>query len=369
MRLPCQSSLPLTLLPLLAAIGALATATPRSARAEDISAPPSSYHEAILRTCAGGSADAEAALALFEASRLDPADLNKSVDQLSGEELALLGIVGRSLPEAMLPVLELHVSARASYPREARGVLLGHSQRLVAAGVEHYLEVSRISEKNEAASWILTRLGADVLRTRARRSAELILQRALALDSSNALAALGLGALYEKQASYERAVPLLEQAVAADAGLAEARLRLAVNLHRVGRSQEATSHFQSLLRSGAPPWILSLAYQEQARLYMSLQQWDRARSTLSAGVERFPGDERLIIQLSYVLERGGQPWEGQRLAAGVIPSTVAVHARDRYNRYPTLEAAPDVVVRVETWIRSHRRSLCSTLGRSAEGAP
>ena len=152
-----------------------------------------------------------------------------------------------------------------------------HARRMTLDLVDLYAKEAETTEALKLASRVLTGMAAEVYGSGAHISAQSMFSRAVELDETNGVAMLGLGFMYENTGrgdtqtpKYEDAVRMLERAVAVAPELHEARLRLAVNLGRLERGWDGGKHLQLLIdREDVPPWILSLAYQELARLYNS----------------------------------------------------------------------------------------------------
>ena len=165
-------------------------------------------------------------------------------------------------------------------------------------------------------------MAAEVYSSGAHISAKAMFSRAIALDPTNGVALLGLGFMFENMGygdlripNYEDAVEVLQQAVAVDPGLHEARLRLAINLQRLDRGLDAAQQLQLVIDSDdASDWVLSLAYQEFARIYVAREAYDQARKVLERGVERLPEESKLSLQLAYVYERSQRQYQAGEAA-------------------------------------------------------
>jgi tetratricopeptide (TPR) repeat protein len=166
--------------------------------------------------------------------------------------------------------------------------------------------------------------------------------RALQLDPSNGVALLGLGFMYEnmgqgdnKTPVYADAIGMLERAVAVQPDLHEARLRLGINLGRVDRTREGMVQLSTLIeRDDVPPWILSLAYQELARLYLEAENYEQARRVLERGVEKVPEDSKIALQLAYAYERSQDQRQANRASEKAIGQSLS--ARYLYLQVPQL---------------------------------
>lgn len=205
-------------------------------------------------------------------------------------------------------------------------------------------------ERRLAGGWFAS-LGGYSQETSTGPIAMSLFQRALAVDPSNEAALLGAATDLEKHGRYAKAVPFLEQLLRAHPQSSEGRLRFAINLHRMGRSIEATAHLRKLLDTEAPPWILSLAHQALARQLMDASHWDRARDVLAQGVARHPEDHTLALALAYVIERLTTDSGDLRLVAG--QSTSDFHgSRQRPPRFVYARFSAEAFARLRRRLRS-----------------
>ena len=117
-----------------------------------------------------------------------------------------------------------------------------------------------------------------------------MLRRVLNLDASNETALLYLGASAERTSDYPMAIEYFDQLVTAYPHHGQARLRLAVNLLRDGRKRIARRHLESLVEGQHRSWILSLGFQELARLMLRDNDLEGAITLLRQAIERVPTD-------------------------------------------------------------------------------
>lgn len=201
-----------------------------------------------------------------------------------------------------------------------------------------------------AAAQALASIGSTLL-YEGRSAGFELLERAIELDPASESAHLSLAAYYEKFGGpYEKAVSWLDQLVLRRPDCREGRLRLAINLLRLKgpaaaaswprAREDAAEHFGRLLAEPQDDWITSLAAQELARFHRG--EPDRAAALLEDALSRRPGDPEILIQLTYLYDRLGQPERSRELAerlSGAAENTAGPGdpaeggARGRYNQW------------------------------------
>ncbi len=195
------------------------------------------------------------------------------------------------------------------------------------------------------AAQALLSLAADLLASGVQSASRSMLDRALALDGRNEAVGLFLAASAERDGDYPRAVDVLERLVQAHPESAEARLRLGINLDRVGKTAQAREILQRLTSESVPEWVKTVAFQELVRIQLREGWQDRAVALLRQAVARLPNQTQLAVQLAYLLERQGSVSAAREILAGVKPRPQAADGspRHRYGQWPT--AALDEVRR------------------------
>jgi tetratricopeptide (TPR) repeat protein len=195
-----------------------------------------------------------------------------------------------------------------------------------------------------------------------------LFQQAVQLDGRNATALLGLATIYEKNSQYETTVKTLRSLLLAEPEHGEGRLRLAVNLRRLG-SRDADAEARRLLEDLASKdtsWVGPLAVQELARLLRDAGNLDEAEKALRAGRSRFPDDSRLAIQLAALLDRKGAGKEAAALVDKVLsePAGQGTSGRFLYNTVRQELFAPG-----RTFLTETSRSRFPVLGQALAAAP
>lgn len=266
----------------------------------------------------------------------------QSAEALREVELETAQLLARGDPEVLLPLALLHAELYRSL-RERKELYLAESARRTSADLAAaYAE--RGGSESVAAQALLS-LAADLLASGVQSASRSLLDRALALDGRNEAVGLFLAASAERDGDYPRAVGVLERLVQAHPESAEARLRLGVNLDRVGRTAQAREVLQRLASESVPEWIQTVAFQELVRLHLRDGRQDRAVALLRQAVARLPEQTQLAVQLAYLLERQGSASAAREILAGVKPRPHATTGspRHRYGQWPT--AALDEVRR------------------------
>lgn len=245
--------------------------------------------------------------------------------------------------DCLPPIAMLHVNAFDSYRREAEPALVSHSSRMAAEVAELYASLVGTEEARGFATSALVCMAEPLGSSGDVRQARVLLDRALRLEPSSEIVLLQLGAIDEKEGRYADAVGKLARLVKAHPDGAEGRLRLAVNLRRVGKAAEAREHLAVCARIGQPDWIRSVAYDELARQALDAERWREAAAYLEEAVRALPTRQSAFIQLSYVYDRLGTPLRARTQAAHlpdrVEPGTLPPSERLRYTAWPRPAAA------------------------------
>jgi VWFA-related protein len=324
----------------------------------DRGAVETGYKRALRMLADGRETGAVLELAQLESSSLNPDNPMNSLAQVAKVQMGVVDQLARRDPELLLPAILLHKEAYSQYRLRKRPYLSVHARRMTLELIDLYAEKARGSQAPQLASRILTGMAAEVYGSGAHISAQGMFARALELDATNGVALLGLGFMYEssgrgdhKTPRYEDAIHVLARAVEVEPDLHEARLRLGINLGRVGRMREGAAHLHSLIdRGDTPPWIASLAYQELARLYLNSESYDQARRVLERGVEKIPEDSKLALQLAYVYERCQDQRQANRASAKATGQSLSA-------RYLYLQVPQAVEESSVAWLAAATKNL------------
>jgi tetratricopeptide (TPR) repeat protein len=237
-------------------------------------------------------------------------------------------------PGVLRPISLLHRDVFRQHLAFGSNQLADISWPLAADLAVQVSDEGRSNGGKDFAETLLVSLAADLVRSAAVRSAIEVLDRAIDVAPDDPAALLALGATYERSGRYEEAIEPFRNLVYAHPGNAEGVLRLGINLSRDGKTEEAESRFRELISDSAPTWITVIAYQELARLLPPSE----AEAVLRQGVERYPDNQALGVQLAFLLDVRGQRESAAALVEdlcrrGRAPVT---SPRVRYPAWPSL---------------------------------
>ena len=275
--------------------------------------------------------------------------------------------VGASDLEVLVPISVLHHEAyRRLLERRTRGeaVAMVHTRKMARDLAMLYQQQSGSEGAALVASRVLTSLGGLLLQSAQQLPAAEMFQQAVDLDGRNIAAFLGLASIYEKNAQPESAVKVLRRALEAEPGNAEARLRLALSLKRLDQTEEATKLLDELTAATDPSWITPLAVQEAARLHSDRGRTSEAEKVLRRGVERFPDDVRLKIQLAAVLDRRGAAGEATAIVEKVLASSAGAGSGGASDRFLYNTVRPEVFEPARSFLAENSKSRLPVLAQA-----
>jgi len=275
----------------------------------------------ILAAWAGGQTEKAASdLMALETSVVHDDDPGSRKRLLKAEEAIIHEIGGANL-ETLVPIAMLHHEAYRRYLQhgaKGRSLLLVHSRGMTRDLAMLYKEQSGSQGAAMVSSRILTSLGGLLQQYAQQLPAAEMFYRAMDMDPRNTAAMMGLAIIYEKNSQSQSAIDMLSKIIAADPAYSEARLRLALNQKRLGRTDETQKGLQELADAKEATWVTSVAAQELARLLCEKGQLAGAQKVLEAAVHRFPDDPRMYVELSSVLDRKGEMRSAQALMEKVV---------------------------------------------------
>lgn len=304
----------------------------------------------------------KASRALYE---LEDAELQRGFDileALRSVEIETAVKIAGADPEALAPLLLLHHGQYRKMRQRRLPLLSTHSRTVTLQLIELFLQRSKTPESQKLAVSLMASLGSEARQAGMIRLSENMLRRVLNLDASNETALLYLGASAERTSEYSMAVEYFEQLVEAYPHHGQARLRLAVNLLREGRKRVARRHLENLVEGQHRNWILSLGYQELARLMLRDNDLDGAITLLRQGIERVPVDEKLYMQLAFALDADQQDEEMVKVlqAMELRARTHQESTRHRYTQWP-VEALRATQERIESQLQRNSDRLGKVL--------
>ncbi len=297
-----------------------------------------SYRKVLDLLQEGSEDDARNALFELEASAVGRKKRDP-LTSLRAAELAVAGDLGAGHPERILPLAVLHESLYQRYRQRRLFSLVGHTRFMLSALGELHAE---LGGPPELTAGILSSLAGRLQEAYLPEGSRVLFTRALQHVDEHPAALLGLALAHEKQAQYSQATDYLQRLVDSHPRVREGRLRLAVNLDRLGDRRRFAELLAALLEPGTDDWVASLAAQELARFHLKTGAGNRAIELLEQAMERMPTRQALRHLLAHAYDRQGRDAEslamldGVRARAGGGPS-----ARLRYDSWANqpLEAA------------------------------
>ena len=325
-----------------------------------------------LRTLAEGEwLAAQTAVETLERAALDHPE-EQAVADLAAAQDAVMQAVAAAESPALIPVYVLHRNLHNRYRGEKQFLLAQHARARAQRAIDLFLEHTTWLQGREIGADLLANFAGDLQRAGILKTSEALFQRAVTAIPRHRAALYGLGAALEKSGSYDAAAALFETLVEISPDDAHAQLRLAINLRRTERRREAIRLLTGLVDGRPPGWIHSLACQELAALRLQRGDADEAEELLRACLESRPRDEKLLLQLAFVLSSGGRLGEARELLAERsfrAGTGRADSPRYRYSRWPSEDLAK-TRDRVRARAQAELRSLAAALGAAArEVAP
>ena len=221
----------------------------------------------------------------------------------------------------MMPVIMLHHDANHLYLERDRPFLAGHSRMMSVELAEIYADRANTGAAREFSGWMMTSLGAMLWAPTSVISSADLFYRAQLADPSNPIALMGLGAAYERNANYEKAIEYLTRLLALDPENSVAALHMALCQLRsdVTLRDQTLETLRSLQGSDEVSWVRSIAYQELARAQLADEDVKSAEATIRRGLEALPGDQQLSLQLAMLLDGKRRQKETLEVLRGIEP--------------------------------------------------
>jgi Flp pilus assembly protein TadD len=346
------------------------TAAPKGKRTRKIDAGPvrDGYRAALRRLAEGDRNGARDAMLELQTKVLT-GERPAISDDLVDVELDVAAELARQDLESLVPVLTLHQVLYRDAVHKGGYLLSTHNRELIFRLVALYAERSGSPEGKLRAARFLMGLAAEMVWTAPPSLRARVFQQILAYDNRQEAAILCLAVDAERQGRYADAVAYLERLSPTHT---EARLRLAVNLARLGKTQEARKLLRELSEPAAnpaniEPWHLAVAWQEMARLQLAAGDLDGAEKTLREGLQRLPEDDKLALQLGLVRDLRKDPRGARDAVAGLgkTPGDGGA-ARHRYNQLP-LESLDQAWTELQEQGVGQIPALAAVLGVPAAG--
>lgn len=305
------------------------------------------YQSVLTLLATGRREDALEALYAFETAAMEGRQ-PVEIERLFQAEVEVVRALGRRDIESLVPVLVLHHDAYPMYVNRGRPFLGGHASRMAAALADLYAREGGSEGSRVLGARALASLGIYAQQTGVKLQGMGLMLHALEFDPHNEAALLGIASIHERSGNYHRAAERLLDLLRRYPKHREGRLRMAVNLDRLGETRQARKLLQELVAEATRDWAGSLAYEELARLHREAGNHDGAERILWEGLERFPENGRLRTQLAFVLDHQHKPKRAlsviQELTAQEPPAEPS--PRRRYGLGPQ-EAYQEVLAGLE----------------------
>ncbi|MEM7351748.1 MAG: hypothetical protein AAF657_13205 [Acidobacteriota bacterium] len=266
--------------------------------------------------------------------------------------------------ESLAPLFALHLETYRLYRGRRLHTLVAHTRGFIEQLVDLYAD--RGGDRRTVAD-VLTSLGGDLQAADQTASSERLFQRALEHQPGHRGALLGLATGYERQGKPLPAQEALTGLVEAHPDFLEGRLRLAINLDRLGLERRARPLLEEVVAQTGPAWVKALAYQQLARQQIENGALDPAAELLQAAIEVAPAEQTSQVLLAYVQDRQRRPLEALRLLEAVQGrgDNGGSSAAKRYDSWPrsVLQVSRDAVARAA---EANLATLAEALAASAQ---
>ncbi|MCH9646767.1 MAG: tetratricopeptide repeat protein [Deltaproteobacteria bacterium] len=265
------------------------------------------YAEALLDPKFENAPPASLLLTRMEHSQLS-GEAAKRRGGLSGVDQVDAALeLAREHPEILVPLVRFHANIYRRHHRNKNYLLARHSRGMAYQLANSYVELSGSEGARRIAAANLVSIGGYLQKIGSVPGARNAFEVALEYDPDDQAALLGLGVILESYSEYEAAAAILEHLVEVRPKMTEARLRLAVNLQRIGKSKQARRLFERVLETGTKSWVRVVAYQQMASLLSMDKKVAEAIEVLQSAISEFPGQQRIYIQLAASFDAIGRP--------------------------------------------------------------
>lgn len=299
------------------------------------------YRDALEHLATGAGAEALDELADLEREVLEAPEVDARTWLVAAQD-EVLGRLAAIDPESLVPVLFLHMQSHERYAGARDAHLTFHARDRVIATARLYARTAKSELAPSFAAAALSGMGVALVQSRMPLAGRRMVEEALALDGRNTAALMELALDHERRGEYAPAAAHLQRLLDIEPRSGEGRLRLGLNLRRMGEPRLAGRWLRRVIDDGAEEWLLALAYQELARLLIAQGRPERAVKLLETGVRRLPRQRRLAVLLAYAHDRNGESHDGREaLAAGLArPDGVGPSPRLLYSRRPQDHGGP-----------------------------
>jgi len=235
-------------------------------------------------------------------------------------------------PESLPPLITTTDRLYRSCLEQKRFACSSAARRLTIGLLDLYSTSADTSRSLAAAAW--TGMGAQLLEAGLWQRANAVLERALKSESGYAPALLAMGELHERVGDYAGARDAYARLVRSQPQSAEARLRLGVQLIRLGQEKQGIEQLQRAAESKGPDWVRTVAWEQWASTLLAEDGAGPAEAVLEKAREAFPESEQLKMQMAALLDRRGRGGEASHLIESLSEPTGARSPRNLYTDWP-----------------------------------
>jgi tetratricopeptide (TPR) repeat protein len=241
-------------------------------------------------------------------------------------------------PSSMIPLLVLHHDVFRTWVATDDPVGQRHSVRLIAAMANDIRRRPSLAPATSTAVAVLASIG-DILHQRGVfDSSAAVFELALELDPTHQASLLGTAADHEWLGHYQETVEVLQDLGGRPDALFEGRLRLGVNLLRIGKRKDAITELRACTGRGAPPWVRTVAYEELALYDLDNGRAEQAKALIEEATAVLPEETTLRLMSAYIEEARGNLGDARRVLTRLDQRALSPYRespRKRYARWPS----------------------------------
>jgi tetratricopeptide (TPR) repeat protein len=321
------------------------------------------YQELVSRLADTPHETVRGLLFEFESEALS-GSVGARLESLHQAELAVADRLAASHRDMVVPLILLHEQMYERYRNRRLYTLLHHTRSLLEDFADLFVKVGG-GPKNGAR--MLASLGGYLQESNLSGGSRRLFSRALEWDYNCAAARMGLASSLEKYGEYHSAIDHLEQLILVEPAYQEGRLRLALNLERVGLRRRARDLLETIVASEASGWVGGVAYQELGRIMLQTGELQRAAELLERSAEKLPEQSATLFLLGHAYDRLGRTDTALDRLARVRPERRSQRSeRWVYDQWPQsqLEAAREHLLAMSDSVVADLPAVLATDGES-----
>jgi tetratricopeptide (TPR) repeat protein len=241
-------------------------------------------------------------------------------------------------PSSMIPLLALHHDVFRTWTAADDPVGQRHSVRLIVAMANDIRKRPSLAPAAPTAVTVLASIGDTLHQRGVYDSAAAVFELALDLEPTHQPSLLGVAADHEWLGHYQETAEVLRIPGERPDAFFEGRLRLGVNLLRIGKRKEAVTELRACTGRGAPPWVRAVAYEELALHHLDNGRPKQAKVLIEEATAALPEETTLRLMSAYVEEAGGNLGEARRVLTELDQRALSSYRespRKRYARWPS----------------------------------